>query len=78
MTLREDIQKELDKREGKKIAKEVIKRMLEPPKPDYFAAYSGVVVVMSGASIVWGSGGSFGRPGTQHLRMPVIQGKPQL
>ena len=47
MTLREDIQTELDRREGKRIAKEVLVRMTEPPPR--FTVFSGIVVVMSGA-----------------------------
>ena len=55
MTLREDIQTELDRREGKRIAKEVLARMTEPPR---FTMFSGVFVVMSGNYITSCSGQS--------------------
>ena len=51
MTLRQDIQTELDKREGKRIAKEVLARMTEPPPPKWAGAFSGLVVMVSGAYI---------------------------
>jgi hypothetical protein len=55
MTLKQDIQTEFDKREGKRIAKEVLARMTEPPPPKYYiGAISGMAVMMTGNYISLG------------------------
>ena len=68
MTLREDIQTELDRREGKRIAKEVLRRMTEPPPPKYpYGLSSGIAFVYTSYRVVMMSGAyiSMGNPGTQ-------------
>jgi hypothetical protein len=78
MTLRQDIQTELDKREGKRIAKEVLARMTEPPPPKFSSVFSGLVVMVSGAYITQVSGQSisFGKRFPQSSGIFVIPSKP--